>query len=43
LESNDMAAIVYNSHRDVFLKHMESRSINHGTAIETHTVLLEWA
>jgi hypothetical protein len=43
LESNDIAATVYNSHKDAFFKHMESRSINRGTAKGTHTVLLEWA
>ena len=42
LETIDIAAMVYNSHKDAFFKYMESRSINRGTAKGTHTVLLEW-
>ena len=42
LESNDIVAMVYNSHKDAFFKHMESRSIKRGTSKGTHTVLLEW-
>ena len=38
LETIDLAAMVYDSHKDVFFKYIKSRSINRGTAKGTHTV-----